>query len=129
MKNYFSLFSPTLVAINTAVFTLADIPQVSAIGCDTYYRVTGEIAGCTDISTEKAREVWLEKYNICLEQQLTEEISLYESQSRTYFSNWQYEGSEQDFTSGDTSWQDLEISSPSLSTETYQGNDDFCERR
>ncbi|MEO1671186.1 MAG: hypothetical protein AAFR77_10445 [Cyanobacteria bacterium J06631_2] len=129
MKNYcFSLFSSSLIAISTAVFALADIAQVSAIGCDTYYRVTGEIGGCTDISTERARKVWLEKYNICLARQLITEISLYESQSRTYFADWKSEGSEQDFRLGDTSWQDLEISSPSLATETYQGNADFCDR-
>ena len=126
MKYYCNLLSFGLVTVGT-VMLLTTSTKVLAIGCDTYYRVTGQIAGCTDVSTEKAQELWLEKYSVCLEQQLIREISVYRSQLRTYYAQWNSEDSNRYLEFNDISFSDLDTS-PSLSTTTYKGNAEFCDR-
>ena len=126
MRYCFNLLSFSLITVGTVVL-LTTNKKVLAIGCDTYYRVTGQIAGCTDVSTEKAQELWLEKYSICLEQQLAKEISLYKSQLRTYHAQWDLEDSNSYLEFGNVSFSDLDTS-PSLSTTTYRGNAEFCNR-
>jgi len=128
MKYYSSLFGFGAIAVSTAAFLTLDKSQVSAIGCDTYYRVTGQIAGCTDISTEKAQEAWLEKYSICIEQQLAEEISIYQGKLNTYYAQWESKGSEQDLEFDRLPFSDIDTSSLSISSTTYKGNADFCDR-
>ena len=124
MRYCCNLLSFGLVTVGT-VMLLTTSKKVSAIGCDTYYRVTGQIAGCTDVSTEKAQELWLEKYSVCLEQQLIREISVYRSQLRTYYAQWNSEDSNRYLEFNDISFSDLDTS-PSLSTTTYKGNAEFC---
>ncbi|MEO1692659.1 MAG: hypothetical protein AAFR63_14225 [Cyanobacteria bacterium J06631_6] len=129
MRHYSGLLSFSLIVVGAGILPLINRGAVSALGCDTYYRVTGEIAGCTDISTDRIREAWLDRYSrVCLEQQLAADVSLYESQFSTYFANWQSENSDRELKFDRLPEQNLEISSPTLSTETYQGNDDFCDR-
>ncbi|MGF1590696.1 MAG: hypothetical protein ACFCU7_15930 [Pleurocapsa sp.] len=101
-----------------------------AIGCDTYYRVTGQIAGCSDISTEFTREVWLERYGVCLQQQLLQEISIYNDQLETDYAEWNKD-SEQNVNFHNISLQDKNTPPLSLSktqSATYQRNADFCNR-
>ena len=126
MRYCCNLLSFGLVTVGT-VMLLTTSTKVLAIGCDTYYRVTGQIAGCTDVSTEKAQELWLEKYSVCLEQQLIREISVYRSQLRTYYAQWNSEDSNRYLEFNDISFSDLDTS-PSLSTTTYKGNAEFCDR-
>ena len=123
MRYCCNLLSFGLVTVGT-VMLLTTSKKVSAIGCDTYYRVTGQIAGCTDVSTEKAQELWLEKYSVCLEQQLIREISVYRSQLRTYYAQWNSEDSNRYLEFNDISFSDLDTS-PSLFTTTYKGAE-FC---
>ena len=102
--------------------------KVLAIGCDTYYRVTGQIAGCTDISTEKAQEAWLEKYSVCIEQQLLEAITVYQGKLKTYYAQWESEDSESNLDFDRLSTPDTESLSRSISSTTYRGDADFCDR-
>ena len=98
-----------------------------AIGCDTYYRVTGQIGGCSDASTEDARELWLQKYSFCLEQQLFREISIYKSKVEIYYAELDKAGSNLRFE--DITLKDEDIPSLSLLQSqytTYRGNADFC---
>lgn len=133
MRTYYDLSAISAIAFSTIVFLAVDKNKVAAIGCDTYYRVTGQIAGCTDVSTEKAQEAWIEKYSVCLERQLTKEIAVYRGKLQTYYAEWQPETKKQNwkfdrlaFT--DTNASDLDTSSLSISSTTYRGNADFCDR-
>ena len=113
--------------ITLAAISAIDKQKVLAIGCDTYYRVTGQIAGCTDISTEKAQEAWLEKYSVCIEQQLLEAITVYQGKLKTYYARWESE-SDLDLDFDRFSFPDLDSLSRSISSTTYRGNADFCDR-
>lgn len=115
--------------ITLAAISAIDKQKVLAIGCDTYYRVTGQIAGCTDISTEKAQEAWLEKYSVCIEQQLLEAITVYQGKLKTYYARWESESeSDLDLDFDRFSFPDLDSLSRSISSTTYRGNADFCDR-
>ena len=129
MRYCFNLLSISLIAVGMAISLATDKTKVLAIGCDTYYRVTGQIAGCTDVSTEKAQEAWVQKYSICLEQQLAKEISIYQGKLRTYYAEWESEGSERDLEYDRVSLPDIDTSSLSISSTTYRGNADFCDRQ
>ena len=69
---------PSIVLLTLSIIALPSnkAKKALAVGCDTYYRITGQIAGCTEASTENARELWLERYSTCLEIQLSQEISI-----------------------------------------------------
>ena len=125
MKYYCNLLSFGLIIFTTYILQ-ENSKKVLAIGCDTYYRVTGQIAGCTDISTEKAQELWLEKYSVCLEQQLIEEISIYRSELKIYHAQWNSKNSNPYLEFNDISFSDLDIPS-SLST-TIDREAEFCDR-
>ena len=126
MRYYFGLLGAGLITL--ATISITDKTKVWAIGCDTYYRVTGQIAGCTDISTEKAQEAWLEKYSICIEQQLSEATTVYQGKLKTYYARWDSEGSDLDFDFDRPSFTDTDSLSRSISSTTYRGNADFCDR-
>ncbi|MEL6494131.1 MAG: hypothetical protein AAFQ41_03280 [Cyanobacteria bacterium J06623_7] len=112
---------------STFISLVSQPTPVWGIGCETYYRVTGQIAGCTDISTEKARELWLEKYRICIELGLTSSISAYQSQLKPNLARWDAANSDNDLELDDISLSDLDTSSLALSgTTTYTENRDFC---
>lgn len=125
MRYYCNLLNFGLIIFTTLVLPM-NSQKVLAIGCDTYYRVTGQIAGCTDISTEKAQELWLEKYSVCLEQQLIKEISIYTSQLKIYHVQWNLKNSNPYLEFNDISFSDLDIP-PSLST-TIDREAEFCDR-
>lgn len=125
MKYCLNLLGIGLITVTTIL--IANETKVLAIGCDTYYRVTGEIAGCTDVSTEKARETWLEKYSICIEQQLAEEITIYKGKLQTYYAEWESEDSDLDLDFDRISLSDTDTSSRSIYSTTYRGNAD-CNR-
>jgi|GEM_PF-3629631 len=126
MRYCLNLLGFGLIMASTAIYFSSDRQKALAIGCDTYYRVTGQIAGCTDVSTENAQDAWLEKYSICLQLQLTEAMEIYKGKLSTYYAEWDSEDLERN--SFDNSFfSELDTSSPSLST-TYRGNTDFCDR-
>ena len=102
-----------------------------ARGCESYYRVTGAIAGCSDISTEDARKLWIEKYSICLDIQLSEEISAYKGKMARYYANRSERDSQQ------TTLDNLSLleNSPELPSSIslreltdYEGDTSFCNR-
>jgi hypothetical protein len=129
MKYYGNFLSFNLILVSTVTLSLVDEKKVSALGCDTYYRVTGQIAGCTDVSTENIRDLWLEKYSICLERQIDREISIYRGKLRTYSVDRQ-DGFEQNQLNN-TSLQNANVPSLSLSNNyltRYRGSADFCAR-
>ena len=57
MQYYCNFLTLSLISVSTVTLSLVNEKRVSAIGCDTYYRVTGQIAGCTDVSTENAQDL------------------------------------------------------------------------
>lgn len=127
MKYPANLLGFNIILVSVIAFSLISKRGVSAIGCDTYYRVTGEIAGCTDISTEKTYEIWLEKYSsICLEQQLLEEISIYQRKLQIYYAQDDLEDTNQYKKFDDISIEKTDIQK--LSATTYGENADFCDR-
>lgn len=115
-----------LLAVGVVNLVL-DGEKTVAIGCDTYYRITGAIAGCSDISTEDARELWLEKYNICLQRQLSTEISIYKSKAKIYYAELD-RNPEQNINFENIVLSDEDIATVSLaqSSATYQ-EADFCD--
>lgn len=127
MRYYFNFLSFSLISVSTVILSLVNQKRVSAIGCDTYYRVTGQIAGCTDVSTEKIQDLWLQKYSICLNQQLDQEISIYRGKLKTNYAQDKY-GSEQNKIGNswlqNTNTPFLSLSNNSLTR--YRGNADFC---
>lgn len=131
MRYYGNFLSCSLILLSTLTLSLVNEKRVSAIGCDTYYRVTGEIAGCTDISTENVQDLWLQKYSICLNQQLDQEISIYRGKLKTYYVHWQ-DGSEQNQLNN-ISLQNKNTYVPfrsisQNSSTTYRGNANFCDQ-
>ena len=129
MKYLTNIFSIMTVAIVTITLPSNKTKRALAIGCDTYYRVTGQIGGCSDVSTENARELWLKRYSACLKIQLAEEISIYKSKAEIYYAELD-KNTEQNIRFEDIVLKDEDIPSLSLSQSqwaTYSGNADFCE--
>ena len=123
------LLSLILIAINTVSFSLVKEKRVLAIGCDTYYRVTGQIGGCSDVSTEDARDLWIQRYSVCLQQQLSREISIYQGKVDIYYAELD-KNPQQNIRFEDIVLQDEDIAPISVSqtqSTTYRGNADFCE--
>ena len=118
------------MTLSLITLSSSKVKTVLAIGCDTYYRVTGQIAGCNDVSTEDAREAWLEKYKVCLQQQLSREISIYDSKLQTYYAE-NDQDAESNIQFNDISPQEQNIPSLSFSqsqSSSYRGNADFCDQ-
>ena len=127
MKIRASISRILLITIGIVALPSDEAEKVLAIGCDTYYRVTGQIAGCSDLSTENANE-WLEKYSFCLQQQLSREISIYKSKAEIYYAELD-KNSSSNIRFEDITLQDEDIAPLSLSQNqaaTYRGNADFC---
>ena len=127
MKIRASISRILLITIGIVALPSDEAEKVLAIGCDTYYRVTGQIAGCSDLSTENANE-WLEKYSFCLQQQLSREISIYKSKAEIYYAELD-KNSSSNIRFEDITLQDEAIAPLSLSQNratTYLGNADFC---
>jgi hypothetical protein len=128
MKYYGNFLSFNLILVSIVTLSLVDEKKVSALGCDTYYRVTGQIAGCTDISTENIRDLWLKKYSICLERQIDQEISIYRGKLRTYYVDLQDDSEQNQL---NNSLQNINIPSLSLSNNyltRYRGSANFCDQ-
>ncbi|MGB5637239.1 MAG: hypothetical protein WBM44_24755 [Waterburya sp.] len=100
-----------------------------AIGCDTYERIRGEIGGsCTGGTTEYSRELWLERYRVCLDQQLSREISLYDNKVETSYTEWNKD-SEPDIKLDKISLEDKNtppLSISQMQSSTYRANNDLC---
>lgn len=133
MRYYFNFFALSFISVSTVALSLVNEKRVSAIGCDTYYRVTGQIAGCSDVSTENAQDLWLQKYTICLDRQLVQEMSIYRSKLRsklrTYYVHRQDDPEQNKL--NNISLQNINIPFLSLSKNpatTYRGSADFCDR-
>ncbi|MEO0012159.1 MAG: hypothetical protein RLZZ535_548 [Cyanobacteriota bacterium] len=127
MKYYCNFLTLSLISVSTVTLSLVNEKRVSAIGCDTYYRVTGQIAGCTDVSTENVQDLWLQKYSICLNQQLDQEISIYRGKLETNYARGKYNSEENKI--GNIWLQNTNTSFLSLSNNpaiTYRGNANFC---
>jgi hypothetical protein len=122
---------PSILLLTFSIIALpsSTAKKTLAIGCDTYYRITGQIAGCTEASTENARELWIQRYSVCLQQQLSREISVYKGKLEIYYAQWEEKDSNQNIKLDDISLQNSNTSSFSLSetkSTTYRGNADFC---
>ena len=123
---------PSIVLLTLSIIALPSnkAKKALAVGCDTYYRITGQIAGCTEASTENARELWLERYSTCLEIQLSQEISIYKNKITTYYAEGR-ENSEPNLAFDTLTLEDNHTSSfPILLKRSvgYRGNADFCNR-
>ena len=128
MKYLANISKIVLTTISIIILPTNEAKNALAIGCDTYYRVTGQIAGCSDVSTENARELWLERYSFCLQQQLSREISIYKSKAEIYYAKLD-KNSSSNIRFEDITLQDEDIAPLSLSQNqgtTYRGNADFC---
>ena len=131
MKYSSRVISLILISIGMFAFPEIKTEKALAIGCDTYYRVSGNISGCSDISTDYARNLWIEKYSACLEQQLLTAIIDHNSKLPNYFAQWQKnKGLEPDMKFEDISSKYLDSSFLNLSerrSRIYKGLSDFCE--
>ena len=129
MKHSTFINSVIFITFSIIALPLSGAKKALAIGCDTYYRVTGQIAGCSDTSTEKAEEQWRERYSICLEIQLSQEISIYRNKMATYYAQ-QNRNFEQNVALNNlSSPEDKNTSSLSVSlrqSASYSGDADFC---
>lgn len=131
MKYSSHVISLILLSIGILAFPGIKTEKAEAIGCDTYYRVSGNISGCSDISTDYARNLWIEKYSACLEQQLLTAIIDYNRKLPNYYAQWQKnKGLEPDMEFEDISSKYLDSSFLNLSerrSRIYKGLSDFCE--
>jgi hypothetical protein len=129
MRYYLNFLSLSLISVSVVTLALANEKKVSAIGCDTYYLVTGQIAGCTDVSTENAEDLWLQKYSICLDRQLEREISIYIGKLKTNHVQEKYVFAPNKI--GNIWRQNTKMPFLSLSQNPatrYRGSADFCDR-
>lgn len=88
MKYLVHISSIALVTIGTITLPANKSQQALAIGCDTYERIRGEIGSCTGGTTEYSRELWLERYSVCLQQQLSQEIAVYNRETEAAYVEW-----------------------------------------
>ncbi|MEM7591258.1 MAG: hypothetical protein AAF383_07030 [Cyanobacteria bacterium P01_A01_bin.83] len=128
MKYIASISTATLLAIGIVTVPYIKAEQAIAIGCDTYERVRGTITNCTSGTTEYGRELWLERYVVCLEQQLSTEIAVYYDKRGTYYAEWD-QGTEAGMTIDNVAFQD-EIVPPLTvnqnQSKAYRRNKDLC---
>ena len=127
MEYLTNISSIVLLSFSMIALPSSTAKKTLAIGCDTYYRITGQIAGCTEASTENARELWLERYSTCLEIQLSREISIYKNRITTYYAE-DRENSQPNLAS-DMSLEDnpTSFSISSRQGATYRGDADLCD--
>ena len=128
MKYLISVTSTVLVAIGIITLPSQEAKKALAVGCDTYERIRGEIGPCTDGTTEYSRELWLERYRVCLDEQLAREISLYDNKVEASYSEWDRSSETvlnlDNISVSDSNPQDLSI--PQMRSTTYRSNNDLC---
>jgi len=128
MRHYTKIIGVMLVTIGIITFPSKETQEVSAIGCDTYERIRGEIGSCTGGTTEYSRELWVERYRVCLKEQLSREIALYDSKVEASYAEWD-RNSEQDMNLENISLQDENIQPLAISqmkSSTLRANNDLC---
>ena len=123
---------PSIICMTIGIDVLLanEFRQTLAIGCDTYYRVTGQISGCSDVSTEDARELWIERYSNCLEIVVSQEIFIYKNKMTTYYAK-QNENPQQNLVLDSSSFLEnkntLPLTISLRKSSNYQGNATFCD--
>jgi|GEM_PF-5443711 len=83
---------------------------------------------CTGGTTEYSRELWVERYRVCLKEQLSREIALYDSKVEASYAEWD-RNSEQDMNLENISLQDENIQPLAISqmkSSTLRANNDLC---
>ncbi|MEM7758531.1 MAG: hypothetical protein AAF298_10455 [Cyanobacteria bacterium P01_A01_bin.40] len=88
MKCVANISSILLLTIGIITFPLNVVEPAIAIGCDTYERIRAELGSCTGGTTEYSRELWLERYVVCLEQQLAREVTIYDRKIGASYAEW-----------------------------------------
>lgn len=103
-------------------------PEAFGIGCDTYERIRGEIGSCTGGTTEYGRELWLERYRVCLQQQLSREIAIHNRQTQASYIEWdknnQPDMKLENIRLLDENQQPINVSK--IQSRSYQANTDLC---
>lgn len=128
MKYFINASSILLITVTCITLPSNESKQALAIGCDTYERVRGEIGSCTGGTTEYSRELWLEEYRVCLEQQLSREIAIYDNKVEAAYAEWDRD-SEKDMKLDNISLEDKNIQPLPISemqSTTYRANSDLC---
>lgn len=128
MKYVVNISTIALVTMSLVSLTGIKTEQAIAIGCDTYERVTGDFGNCNGGSTQYARQLWLERYVVCLEQQLTREIAIYNTKVEPYYAEWNPESNE-GLEIDQISFQNETVPPLSLSqsqSSAYRRNKDLC---
>ncbi len=64
---------------------------VFALDCETQQRISGEISGCNSISSQDLREISIERYGACIEQQIEVAIADYKQNRWDYYTTWQWQ--------------------------------------
>lgn len=120
--------SVALVTIGTIALPTNISHQALAIGCDTYERIRGEIGSCTGGTTNYNRELWLERYSVCLKQQLSTEIATYNNQTEASYVEWDKNNKPdmnlENIALLDQNTEPLAISQ--MQSTTNPANDDLC---
>lgn len=89
-----TIIKPTFLVIALAMGTGE---TVLALGCDTQYRISGEISGCNSISTQELfDEINITRYQACVEELLNIELANYTNNRGDYYSNWQWQEEQTD---------------------------------
>ncbi|MEL6439506.1 MAG: hypothetical protein AAFQ80_09665 [Cyanobacteria bacterium J06621_8] len=132
MKHIIDTTAITVFAVGIIAIPSINIKQAIAIGCDTYERVTGDFGNCNGGSTEYARQLWRERYVVCLEQQLSQAIVFYNSNSNVqlYYDGWN-QGAGEELDLEELSFQNETVPPVSISksqSSAYRRNLDLCDR-
>lgn len=130
MKYIVSISSAALLSLGIISSPLIETEQAIAIGCDTYERVTGDFGNCKGGSTQYARQLWMEKYVVCLQQQLSQEVTLYNQNSnvQVYYDDWN-QGSGEKLDLNQISFENETLptmSMPQSQLSAYQSNLELC---
>ena len=128
MKYSSHLISFILIAIGVLAFPVIEAKKVLPLGCETLYRTGGNNTNCSDISTEYARNLWIEKYSICLEQHLSRAIASYNRKLPNYYAQWRKQEGlalTQDVKLEDVWSKHIDLSE--TKSRKYKGSVDFCQ--
>lgn len=128
MKYFTNISSVILVTVGIITLSRGEMKKAVAVGCDTYARITGDIGRCTGGSTEYSRERWLERYSVCLRQQLSREIDVYDDKVAAYYAEWNADSEKnrdlETITFRDKNIQPISISQ--MESSTYRANAELC---
>ena len=85
---YLASISSIVMVIGIVALPLGKVKNAFAVGCDTYQRISGDIGICKGGTTEYSRQRYIERYSICLQQQLSREIAFYDNNIENYYAEW-----------------------------------------